>query len=85
MIYYIDWMFDLLKEERKDAFSPFFEPAPLIWLLMNLKKSGFYKTKVDDTCRLIHSIGVDIFFEDGPNFDASDITITALKIYNLNL
>lgn len=85
MIYYIDWMFDILGGEREDAFSPLFAPVPLNWLLMNLKKSGFYQTKTNEICRLIHSIGVDMKFKDDQNFDVSDIAITALKIYNLNL
>lgn len=85
MIYYIDWMFDILGGEREVAFSPLFAPVPLNWLLMNLKKSGFYQTKTNEICRLIHSIGVDMKFKDDQNFDVSDIAITALKIYNLNL
>lgn len=85
LIYYIDWVFDVLMEYKEDAFTSLFEIDPLNWLLVNLKESGFYQTKVDKIIRLTHSIGIDIMFKNGHYFDALDIPRTALKIYNLNL
>ncbi|MBO4840997.1 MAG: glycosyltransferase [Bacteroidaceae bacterium] len=85
LIYYIDWMSDVLENAGKDAFSSCFEPVPLNWLLSSLIDAGFYKTKVDSVMRLILSFGIDIKIENREDFDVSEISRTALKIFNLNL
>lgn len=84
LIYYIDWVYDVLEKDGKNAFSSCFEPVPLKWLLNNLMNAGFYKTKVDVVMRLILSLGIDIRTENAEDFDVSEISRTALKIYNLN-
>ena len=85
LIYYIDWLSDVLVEDGIEAFSPFFEPVPLIWLLKGCKDVGFYKTKVEGIIRQILSLGICLEAEKVNEFDSSDIARTALKIYNLNL
>lgn len=85
LIYYIDWLSDVLDEDGLEAFSPSFESTPLIWLLRSLRDAGFYKTKVDSVIRKIHSLGADIYTDHITVFDNSMISRTALKIYNLNL
>ena len=85
LIYYIDWLSDVIKEDGIDAFSPFFEPVPLSWLLKGLKDVGFYKTKVERIIRLVLSSGINLETEEVNEFDNSEIARTALKIYNLNL
>lgn len=85
LIYYIDWLSDVIREDGIDAFSPFFEPVPLSWLLKGLKDVGFYKTKVERIIRLVLSSGINLETEEVNGFDNSEIARTALKIYNLNL
>ena len=85
LIYYIDWVYDVLKNDGKNAFSSRFEPVPLIWLLNSLKNAGFYKTKVEIVMRLTLSLGIDIRTGNTEDFEISEISRTALKIYNLNL
>ena len=85
LIYYIDWLSDVIREDGIDAFSPFFEPVPLSWLLKGLKDVGFYKTKVERIIRLVLSSGINLETEKVNGFDNSEIARTALKIYNLNL
>lgn len=85
LIYYIDWLSDVLDEDGVEAFTPAFEETPLIWLLKSLRDAGFYKTKVESVIRKVRSLGVDINTNHITVFDSSKIASTALKIYNLNL
>lgn len=85
LIYYIDWLFDVISEDGKDTFSSFFEPIPFNWLLNGIKDSGFYKTKVEKIFHLILSLGINIGNEKIKIINSADIIQTALKIYNLNL
>lgn len=85
LIYYIDWLSDTLEEDRKGAFSPFFEPHPLNWLLNGLMDAGFYKTKVNRIIRQICSLGVNMKIGNIMEFEETEIAHIALKIYNLNL
>lgn len=85
LIYYIDWLADVLEVDGKDAFSSFFEPVPLNWLLNILRNVGFYKTKVERINQQIQSLGVNIETGNIKEFDHSEPPRIALKIYNLNL
>lgn len=85
LIYFIDWMDDVLEKDGRDAFSPLFQPIPLHWLLNNLLDTGFYKTKVSKILHQILSLGIDLKGENTAEFDDTEIARTALKIYNLNL
>lgn len=81
---YIDWLYDVLEKEGEEAFSAFFEPVPLNWLLNSLMTANFYKTKVDRVRQLIHSLGIDLGAENIMKLNQLEIVRTALKIYNLN-
>ena len=85
LIYYIDWLSDVLMEDGIDTFSPFFDPVSLSWLLSGMKDKGFYKTKVEGIIRQILSLGINLETENVKGFESSDIARIALKIYNLNL
>lgn len=85
MIYYIDWVFDVLEGYGIGAFSSCFDPVPLNWLLNDLTKARFYITKVHKIIHKISSLGVDIDTVDFKNLEISGIIRNTLKIYNLNL
>jgi len=84
LIYYIDWLYDVIEAEEKDVFSSIFEPAPLRWLLGGLANDGFYKTRVTVIVNLISSYGINLNKESS-RIETINIVRTALKIYNLNL
>lgn len=83
LIYYIDWLFDVLEEDGIETFSSFFEPLPLNWLLNGLRDAGFYKTKVDTIVQKVCSLGVNMEIGNIMDFEKKEIARTALKIYNL--
>lgn len=85
MIYYIDWLFDVLEADGIGAFSSCFDPVPLNWMLSSLAKAGFYITKVDKFIHKISSLGIDMTTADFKNLEISGIVRNTLKIYNLNL
>lgn len=84
LIYYIDWVYDVINVDGEKAFSLIFEPVPLCWVLNGLKDKGFYKTKVNVITNLIGFYGIDIK-DEKRRIKISDIIWAALKIYNLNL
>jgi len=85
LIYYIDWLYDALIEDGKDAFSTSFDPVPLKWLLKGLLEKGFYRTKVAEIVLQIHSLDIELENVKHDEFDNSEIALVALKINNSNL
>lgn len=85
LIYYIDWLYDVIEEDGKNAFSSLFELSPLKWLLKGLKNAGFYKTRVEKTIKHIHALGVNLGIDRNKYINKAELMQTALKIYNLNL
>lgn len=85
MIYYIDWVFDILEENGIEVFSSCFDSVPLNWLLNDLTKARFYITKVHKIIHKISSLGVDMDTVNFKKLEISEIIRNTLKIYNLNL
>lgn len=82
LVYLIDWIHDTIYKEQECAFSEKFEPRPLLWLLDGLRKTGFYKTKVEALVGLVNTIVNMVPTVDGSYFNESTIPQHALKIYN---
>ena len=85
MIYYIDWVFDILEENGIEVFSSCFDSVPLNWLLNDLTKARFYIIKVHKIIHKISSLGVDMDTVNFKKLEISEIIRNTLKIYNLNL
>ncbi|EGN57809.1 hypothetical protein PRBRB14_18050 [Hallella multisaccharivorax DSM 17128] len=85
LIYYIDWLFDVVNSLGKEAISTRFEEIPLNWLLNELKTAGFYPTKVYKIYTQVLSFGISLDDKIAKSLDEIDILQTMLKIYNLQL
>lgn len=85
LVYYIDWVSEVIDLMRKEAFL--IEPgmASLQWLLNELKIAGFYPTKVEQVCKQVTAFGINMVGIRTKSREEIDILQTMLKIYNLQL
>lgn len=85
LVYYIDWVSEVIDLMRREAFSIGFETASLQWLWNELKITGFYPTKVEQVCKQLIAFGINMVGFRTKTREAIDILQTMLKIYNLQL
>ena len=85
LVYYIDWMSEVIDLMGTEAFSEGLEIDPLLWLLNELKITGFYPTKLDRIYKQITILGIGMADFRSKNQKGIDILQTMLKIYNLQL
>lgn len=82
LIYYIDWVCEIIRKEGKGVFPPSFEQEPFCWLLDKLLQNEFYKTKVQEIAYNVGKKGFNL--KKKRNLAKNEIMRTALKIYNAN-
>lgn len=84
LVYYIDWVSEMIYKEGREVFSQNFDPKPFQWLFYRLAQNGFYKTKVQEIIDETNRLGIDWMNMKTKNLNKNDILRTALKIYNAN-
>ena len=59
MIYYVDWLYDMLIQGNSNSLSISHDIHALQWLLSELHNKGFYKTRIDSILKLINDLGIN--------------------------
>lgn len=84
LVYYIDWVSEVIYREDRDVFSQQFDPKPFDWLFYKLLQCELYKTKVQEIIYETSRQGIDFGETRIKELRTNEILRTALKIYNSN-